>query len=88
MNEGVNGEIYNIGLGEEISILELAKTLIKLIKNSDNYDENITYINDRDFNDKRYYISDNKIRLLGWERKISLIDGLKQTIEYYKNKNN
>ena len=83
MNEGVNGEIYNIGLGEEISILELAKTLIKLIKNSDNYDENITYINDRDFNDKRYYISDNKIRLLGWERKISLIDGLKQTIEYY-----
>jgi dTDP-D-glucose 4,6-dehydratase len=83
MNEGKIGEIYNIGLGEEISILNLAKTLIKLIKKTEEYDENITYINDRDFNDKRYYISDDKIRLLGWERKINLEDGLKQTINYY-----
>ena len=70
-------------MGEEISILNLAKTLIKLIKKTEEYDENITYINDRDFNDKRYYISDDKIRLLGWERKINLEDGLKQTIDFY-----
>jgi dTDP-D-glucose 4,6-dehydratase len=83
MNEGKIGEIYNIGLGEEISILDLAKKLILMIKNTENYDDNIKYIDDRDFNDKRYYISDEKIRLLGWERKINLNDGLKQTIEYY-----
>jgi dTDP-glucose 4,6-dehydratase len=83
MNEGKIGEIYNIGLGEEISILDLAKKLILMIKNTEEYDDYITYINDRDFNDKRYYISDEKIRLLGWDRKINLNDGLKQTIEYY-----
>ena len=76
-------EIYNIGLGEEISILDLAKKLILMIKNTENFEDNIRYINDRDFNDKRYYISYEKIRLLGWERKINLDDGLKQTIEYY-----
>jgi UDP-glucose 4,6-dehydratase len=91
MNEGKIGEIYNIGLGEEISILNLSKKLIKLILNSENYEDYITYINDRDFNDKRYYISDDKIRLLGWNRKINLEDGLNSTINFYKkqlNKNN
>jgi dTDP-D-glucose 4,6-dehydratase len=91
MNEGKIGEIYNIGLGEEISILNLSKKLIKLILNSENYEDYITYINDRDFNDKRYYISDDKIRLLGWNRKINLDDGLNSTINFYKkqlNKNN
>lgn len=84
MDKGEIGEIYNIGLGEEISILELAKLLIKKIKNSDNYNEYITYIKDRDFNDKRYYISDDKIRLLGWNRKIDLDYGLDKTIEWFK----
>jgi UDP-glucose 4,6-dehydratase len=78
------GEIYNIGLGEEISIIELAKKLIKIIKNNDdNYNDNITYIQDREFNDKRYYISDEKIKLLGWERKINLDEGLYKTIKWY-----
>jgi len=81
---GKNGEIYNIGLGEEISILELAKTLIKLIKNTENYDDFITYIPDRNFNDKRYYISDEKIKKLGWEKTINLNEGLQKTIEWYK----
>jgi dTDP-D-glucose 4,6-dehydratase len=84
MNEGKIGEIYNIGLGEEISILKLAKKLIRMIKNSEDYDNNIKYINDRDFNDKRYYISDDKIKLLGWNRKIDLETGLKTTINYYR----
>ena len=84
MNEGKIGDIYNIGLGEEISILNLAKKLINMIKNSEDYENNIKYINDRDFNDKRYYISDDKIKLLGWKRKIDLETGLKTTINYYR----
>ena len=86
MNEGKIGEIYNVGLGEEISIIDLSKKLIKLIKKSDDYENHISYINDRDFNDKRYYISDDKIKLLGWNRKIDLDIGLKRTIDFYKNK--
>jgi len=81
---GIIGEIYNIGLGEEISILDLSKILIKYIKNTDDYNEYISYIPDRNFNDKRYYISDEKIKKLGWEKTINLEDGLKKTIEWYK----
>ena len=82
--KGSIGEIYNIGLGEEISIIELSNKIIQYIKNTDNYDEYISYIPDRKFNDKRYYISDEKIKTLGWEKKITLDEGLKATIEWYK----
>jgi UDP-glucose 4,6-dehydratase len=84
MNNGIIGEIYNIGLGEEISIIDLAKKIIKIIKNTDDYDNYITYIADRNFNDKRYYISDDKIRLLGWNNQTNFNEGLMKTIEWYK----
>ena len=84
LSRGIIGEIYNIGLGEEISIKDLAIKLIKKIKNNDNYEEYIEYIKDRDFNDKRYYISDDKIRLLGWNRRYTLDEGLNKTIDWYR----
>jgi dTDP-glucose 4,6-dehydratase len=87
---GKIGEIYNIGLGEEISIINLAKKLIKMIRddndNNNDNDKYLTYIKDREFNDKRYYISDEKIKLLGWERKINLDEGLYKTFKWFVNR--
>jgi len=86
MEKGIIGEIYNIGLGEEISIKDLAIKLIKMMNgnDNDNYEDYIEYIKDRDFNDKRYYISDDKIKMLGWNRRYNLEEGLKRTIEWYR----
>ena len=71
LEKGKIGEIYNIGCDEgmEYSVLEIAKILIKMIKNTENYDEWIEYIEDRPFNDQRYYISNHKLKDLGWEIK-------------------
>jgi UDP-glucose 4,6-dehydratase len=85
MLNGKIGEIYNIGLGEEISIIDLSKKIIQMIKKTDDYDSYILYIKDREFNDRRYYISDDKIRLLGWNKKITLHEGLEKTINWYIN---
>ena len=78
LEKGKIGEIYNIGCDEgmEYSILDIAKILIKKIKNTDSYDKWITYIEDRPFNDKRYYISNKKLKNLGWNINISLNRGL------------
>ena len=78
LEKGKIGEIYNIGCDEgmEYSILDIAKILIKKIKNTDSYDKWITYIEDRPFNDKRYYISHKKLKNLGWNINISLNRGL------------
>jgi len=85
MLNGKIGEIYNIGLGEEISIIDLSKKIIQMIKKTDDYDSYISYIKDREFNDRRYYISDDKIRLLGWNKKITLHERLEKTINWYIN---
>lgn len=82
-------EIYNIGSEFEISILDLAKTILMNINddiNYDNYDfsNNIIYINDRNYNDKRYNISNEKIKKLGWTCNHTFDIGIKETINWYK----
>tara|TARA_B100001093_G_C26820997_1_gene1011881 strand:- start:884 stop:1828 length:945 start_codon:yes stop_codon:yes gene_type:complete len=82
LEKGIVGQIYNIGCEEnmEISVLDLAKLLIKMIKNTDEFEKWITFIEDRPFNDKRYFISNDKLKSLGWEITISLNQGLDELI--------
>ena len=84
---GLVGEIYNIGCndGMEISIIDLAKKIIQLIKEDTVPYNWITYIPDRPFNDKRYYISNSKLQSLGWSVSIQLDEGLQR---YYANLKN
>jgi UDP-glucose 4,6-dehydratase len=69
LEKGQVGEIYNIGSDEhdEYSVLEIARMLVSKIHNTDDTSNMITYIKDRPFNDKRYYISNEKVKKLGWE---------------------
>ena len=82
LEKGQVGEIYNIGCDEgmEFSVMQIAHILIKLIKNTENYDDWIEYIEDRPFNDKRYYISNQKLKDLGWSINIDLMTGLKKLV--------
>lgn len=82
LEKGVDGEIYNIGCDEgmEYSVKDVAKMLIKMIKDTDNYDEWITYVEDRPYNDERYYISNQKVRDLDWDIQIKFEDGLQELV--------
>ena len=82
LNKGSIGEIYNIGCDEgmEYSVMDVAKILIKMIKKTEKYDEWIEYIEDRPFNDQRYYISNQKLKDLGWNITIDFVDGLKNLV--------
>jgi dTDP-glucose 4,6-dehydratase len=84
LEKGVIGEIYNIGCDEgmEYTVLDVAKMLIRMIKNTDNYDDWIEYVPDRPFNDKRYYISNQKLKDLGWNIDIKFDAGLERLIYY------
>jgi dTDP-glucose 4,6-dehydratase len=83
LENGVVGEVYNIGCdtGMEYSVLDVAKILIKKIKNTDNYEKFISYIEDRPYNDKRYYISNEKLKNLGWEIKVDFDTGINKMLE-------
>ena len=83
LDNGVIGEIYNIGtnIGEsEFTVLEIAKILVKLIKRTDNFQSYVKFIPDRPFNDSRYFISNEKLKKLGWEIKIDFHEGIKELL--------
>ena len=82
LESGKVGEIYNIGCDEgmEYSIMDVAKMLIEKICNTTDYDKWITYIEDRPFNDQRYYISNQKLKDLGWDIQISFLEGINMLV--------
>lgn len=83
LDKGEIGEIYNIGCDEgvEFNVLEVASIILKHIKGeSANVERYIEFIEDRPYNDKRYYISNRKLKDLGWKQLVIFEDGLKKII--------
>lgn len=83
LQKGEIGEIYNISSDEEFTVTDIAKILIKKIKGTDEYEKWITYVKDREFNDKRYYICSKKLENMGWNKKVNFSDGLNRTVDWY-----
>ncbi len=90
LTKGRVGETYNIGGNNERQNIELVRTLCKLMDQLHPpaehkcYQELITFLPDRPGHDLRYAIDPAKIKSeLGWEPKVQLKAGLKQTIEYF-----
>jgi len=86
LENGDIGEIYNIGSDDhhEYTVTQVAHILIEKIMKTTEYDKWISYIEDRPFNDKRYYISNQKVKDLGWEIKKDFDNGLDELIEKMK----
>jgi dTDP-D-glucose 4,6-dehydratase len=80
---GVIGEIYNIGASDEneYTVMEIAEILVRLIKGTGDFQSYVRFISDRPFNDSRYFISNEKLKLLGWEIKISFLEGIKNLLK-------
>ena len=74
----------------EYSVKDVASLLIQKIKGENVcVDKWIDYIKDRPFNDKRYYISNQKVKDLGWNISMDFEDGINKLIfgEFVLNKN-
>lgn len=83
LEKGEIGEIYNIGSDDhhEYTVTRVAHLLIEKIQATHDYDKWISYIEDRPFNDKRYYISNQKVKDLGWSIDTDFDKGLDDLIE-------
>jgi dTDP-glucose 4,6-dehydratase len=81
LHKGVIGETYNIGCKDEYTVLEVTNKLLELFPNEKR--SKIVFIEDRPFNDQRYFISSNKIEALGWKQEIFFDEALKLTVDWY-----
>ena len=86
---GKIGESYNVGSNQNINNVSLTKKLLKIAKNKSlkiNKKVKIIFVKDRPGHDFRYALNSNKIlKKLRWKTKISLHDGLSQTLDWYIN---
>jgi UDP-glucose 4-epimerase len=83
LSEDANGEIFNLGADDPITLKDAAELIVK-VNGSGRYDI-IPFPADRKIIDiGDYYADYRKIRSrLGWKPKISLSEGLRLTVEYY-----
>lgn len=85
MTNGVLGETYNIGGGNEMQNIEITRLILDHLSKSEGL---IRFVEDRKGHDQRYALSINKLRQLGWEPKHDFTDGLRTTIDWYVSNNN
>ena len=84
-------EVYNLGGNNERSNMEIVEMILRAYRElglSDLADKaKIKYVKDRLGHDRRYAIDAGKMkRTLGWETKVSFEEGIKNTIEWYREK--
>jgi UDP-glucose 4-epimerase len=81
MNSNITGEVFNIGGGTRISINEVLKIINKLIKKK----IQVSYI-EKQKGDVRHTSADigKAARILGYQPKVNLEEGLKKEIEWLK----
>lgn len=94
VTQGTPGEIYNIGGHNEKTNLEVVTTLCGILdelrpdhpEGIDQYEQLITYVDDRPGHDQRYAIDASKIkRELGWVPEETFETGMRSTVEWYLN---
>jgi dTDP-glucose 4,6-dehydratase len=80
---GRSGEVYNIGGGRELTNNEITNLILKAMSADES---SIEYVEDRKGHDFRYSVDWTKInRELGYEPQVKFEDGLRETIQWYRN---
>ncbi|WP_350455459.1 dTDP-glucose 4,6-dehydratase [Slackia heliotrinireducens] len=87
INDGVLGEVYNVGGHNERSNIFIVETIIDYVKNNvdpEVGEQLIKHVTDRKGHDRRYGIDPEKIKHdLGWYPETKFEDGIKKTIAWY-----
>lgn len=80
LNYGRDGEVYNIGGGNERNNLEITHFILQKLGKSTDL---IKYVTDRPGHDRRYAVDCSKLKALGWQPAVSFEEALSQTIDWY-----
>jgi dTDP-glucose 4,6-dehydratase len=78
---GEPGEAYNVGGPDEEENIDVVKQILEL---TDRDESLIEYVTDRPGHDRRYSLSSDKVRALGWEPLTVFADGLPRTVDWYR----
>jgi dTDP-glucose 4,6-dehydratase len=80
LRQGALGEVYNLGTGVSTPNIDIAHTILATLGKPTSL---LQYITDRPGHDRRYALSVDKIRALGWTARHSTTAALEKTIRWY-----
>jgi len=78
---GTDGEVYNIGGGNEVRNVDLTQRILALTGQPASL---IRPVADRPGHDRRYALSTAKLRAMGWAPRVSFETGLADTVDWYR----
>jgi dTDP-glucose 4,6-dehydratase len=79
---GVEGETFNIGAGQELDVITVTETILRLTGASRTL---VRYVEDRPGHDRRYAVDSSKLhRITGWKPEIPFERGVEETVQWYE----
>jgi dTDP-glucose 4,6-dehydratase len=81
LEHGAPGELYNAGGPDEQANIVVVRRIIEL---TGAQESQIEHVNDRPGHDRRYSLSSEKVRALGWEPRVRFEEGLEETVAWYR----
>jgi len=78
---GHNGEVYNIGGGNEVRNVDLTHRILELMELPRTL---IRPVEDRPGHDRRYALDTRKLESLGWAATVKFDQGLAETVRWYQ----
>ena len=81
LTHGAPGEVYNAGGPDEQANIDVVRRIVALTGASE---DQIEHVSDRPGHDRRYSLSSDKVRALGWTPRVRFEDGLAETVAWYR----
>ena len=82
LDRGEVGNVYNVGGGNPRVNIEITRQLVAGCGRS--MDTHVRYVEDRPGHDRRYAVSSEKLKALGWSPRVDFTKGLADTIAWYR----
>ena len=81
LQSGVPGEVYNAGGPDEEANITVVGRILELTGAGESL---IRHVADRPGHDRRYSLSSQKVRALGWSPRVRFAEGLAETVAWYR----
>jgi dTDP-glucose 4,6-dehydratase len=81
LEHGAPGEVYNAGGPDEEANMVVVRRIVELTGAQESQIEHVT---DRPGHDRRYSLSSEKVRALGWAPRMRFEEGLAETVSWYR----
>ena len=81
LHTATNGEVYNIGGGNEVTNIDLTHNVLELMGKTTAL---IKPVADRKGHDRRYSLGTKKLEGMGWQPQVPFEQGLRETVAWYQ----